>query len=397
MLPVIPALAAVAAVIEKVLDVKDSKEELESLPITAERFIAHYNSFSRTLLQKCKKKNENLILSPFSLLMLLAVAADATSGLTKKEIANALYNADYYEETKKLLCELQKLILSDTFMSSNAVCIDQRFEKHVLPDFMKTLNTGFGGNVFASGNIQEEVNKWVTEKTKGLIKEISLPKKPYEMLAACLLNAVAFKAGWENKVEGTAIKQEEFENIDTTINKVSMMHSKEKSYIEDDYYVGFVKPYQKDFSFMALLPKEKGPIFLEKAIGKLDMTTLFANKTPDKVMVTMPEFESQCSSDLRAACEVMGIRTVFTNEADFSPMIDDVPLQAGTIKQKALIKVNREGTEAAAVTYMPAITTIGVRLEPEPKVIKLDRPFVYAIMHNETSIPVFIGILNSMK
>lgn len=46
---------------------------------------------------------------------------------------------------------------------------------------------------------------------------------------------------------------------------------------------------------------------------------------------------------------------------------------------------------------MPGITTTGVRLEPEPKVIKLDRPFVYAIMHNETAIPVFIGILNSMK
>ena len=147
---------------------------------------------------------------------------------------------------------------------------------------------------------------------------------------------------------------------------------------------------------MALLPKEKGPIFLEKAIRKLDMTALFANKTPDKVIVTMPEFESQCSSDLRAACEAMGIRTVFTNEADFSPMIDDVPLQAGTIKQKALIKVNREGTEAAAVTYMPG-TTVCEGWEPEPKVIKLDRPFVYAIMHNETSIPVFIGILNSMK
>ncbi|WP_366508706.1 serpin family protein [uncultured Succiniclasticum sp.] len=61
------------------------------------------------------------------------------------------------------------------------------------------------------------------------------------------------------------------------------------------------------------------------------------------------------------------------------------------------MKVNREGTEAAAVTYMPGITTTGVRLDPEPKEIKLDRPFVYAIMHNETSIPVFIGILNSMK
>lgn len=46
---------------------------------------------------------------------------------------------------------------------------------------------------------------------------------------------------------------------------------------------------------------------------------------------------------------------------------------------------------------MPGITTTGVRLDPEPKEIKLDRPFVYAIMHNETSIPVFIGILNSMK
>ena len=390
MLPIIPALAMVIA---KVLEEKDSKN---TLPITADRFAARYNEFSRTLLQKCKNKNENLILSPFSLLMLLAVAADATSGLTKKEIANALYNENCYEETKKLLCELQKVILSDTFMSSNAVCVDNSLEECINSNFIKALKAGLGGEVFASRDIQAEVNKWAAEKTKGLIEEINIPMKPNEELVACLLNAVAFKADWENKVEDTEIGKEEFENADLTTVAVDMMHSVEKSYIEDDYFVGFVKPYKKEFSFMALLPKEKDHTFFENAISKLDMIKLFANKTSDKVIVTMPEFESESNSDLRAVCNTMGIKTIFTEEADFSPMID-ASLKAGGIQQKALIKVNREGTEAAAVTIMPEVFTIGIRLEPEPKVVKLDRPFIYAIMQNETAMPVFIGILNKMK
>ena len=33
----------------------------------------------------------------------------------------------------------------------------------------------------------------------------------------------------------------------------------------------------------------------------------------------------------------------------------------------------------------------------EPVIINLDRPFVYAIVDNETGVPVFLGVENNMQ
>ena len=30
----------------------------------------------------------------------------------------------------------------------------------------------------------------------------------------------------------------------------------------------------------------------------------------------------------------------------------------------------------------------------EAKIVRLDRPFIYAVMHKETKLPVFVGVMN---
>jgi serpin B len=39
----------------------------------------------------------------------------------------------------------------------------------------------------------------------------------------------------------------------------------------------------------------------------------------------------------------------------------------------------------------------GCTLSFEYKVVNLDRPFVYAIMHNESGLPVFTGVIRKMN
>ena len=69
-----------------------------------------YNAFSRKLLEKfyASRKDQNLIFSPFSILMMLAIAADATAGNTRNEIAGVLSSKMNYEETLFVLKEIQK-------------------------------------------------------------------------------------------------------------------------------------------------------------------------------------------------------------------------------------------------------------------------------------------------
>lgn len=84
----------------------------------------------------------------------------------------------------------------------------------------------------------------------------------------------------------------------------------------------------------------------------------------------------------------MGMQDAFKIEsADFSKMSDE-PLYISDAIQKTHITVDEKGTKAGAATM---ISTSNAGAPSEPKTVILDRPFVYAIIDNETSLPLFLG------
>ena len=105
----------------------------------------------------------------------------------------------------------------------------------------------------------------------------------------------------------------------------------------------------------------------------------------------MPEFTYDFGEDLTGICRDIGIATLFTPEAEFSPMSSE-RLKVDSIIHKAHIEVDRMGTKAAAVTM--AFAVAGCAPDMNYKEVCLDRPFVYAIMNTETGLPVFTGIFN---
>ena len=75
--------------------------------------------------------------------------------------------------------------------------------------------------------------------------------------------------------------------------------------------------------------------------------------------------------------------------ADFSQMADlerlGKNLYIGEVLHKAVIEVNEEGSEAAAVT------SIGIRATSAPPEFIANRPFFFAIRDNETETILFMG------
>ena len=62
---------------------------------------------------------------------------------------------------------------------------------------------------------------------------------------------------------------------------------------------------------------------------------------------------------------------------------------------KAYIQVDRNGTKAAAVSGF--IACYGAPPKIDYKVVELDRPFLFAIVHNDTGLPVFVGTVNHLE
>ena len=249
----------------------------------------------------------------------------------------------------------------------------------------------FGGKLFTSADIVRDVNAWVKDKTKGMIEKVA--DESMNQMLACLMNAIAFEAEWMEQYEEGDIYDGEFNNSDGTVSEVQMLNSSEDTYIEDEFFTGFMKPYKDEkYAFMALLPKKKkSASFLLRAIKQIDFSKLFNEAVYGTVYVTMPEFKYDFGEDLTGLCKEFGINTLFTPEADFTPMSSEW-LKVDSIIHKAHIEVDRKGTKAAAVTM--AFVVAGCAPSMDFKSVCLDRPFVYAIMDTETGLPVFTGIYN---
>lgn len=338
------------------------------------------------------KEKENIVISPLSIIVLLAIAADATDGKTRKEIAEVLKGLLPYDATMGIISLIQKeLSASGELVSSNAAIVKKTIENSITPEYRNRLETKFSGELFCTDDIVRAVNTWVKGKTKGMIDQIV--DDSMDSMLMTLINAVAFEAEWEDEYDEDDIQENEFNNADGTKSTVNMMFSKEHSYIENEFFTGFLKPYKGgEYSFIALLPKNaRNERIFRRAIEKIDFKGLHDSAKYDQVFVEMPEFKGEFKTELTDLFMNMGITNIFSPEADFSPLSSEW-LKADSIVHKARIEVDRKGTKAAAATAMFLVA--GCVPMGNPKSVRLDRPFVYAIMHNETGLPVFTGITN---
>jgi len=324
--------------------------------------------------------NGNTILSPISIQTLLSLLADSTSGDTREQIIRLLGQAN----TQTGFTIIGSLI------SVNAVCVNCAIRGSIKPDY-KTRLSDYDAELFAAYSIVDDVNNWVADKTNNMITNIA--DDTVAEMQACFLNAVAFDGEWETEYEEYDIRTDIFHNADHTMSDVQMMSSVEQQYVENDLVTGFIKPYKNnEFSFMALLPRKRGTRFMELIFEKTDMTELFKSAAHTEVRAEIPEFCCDYMIELRHVLSNLGITLLFDDEADFSPMTSE-KLKIDAVKHKVHIEVDRKGTKATAVTEAIAVPGCAPK-HGEVKVVKIDRPFIFLVMHNETGLPAFLGVVN---
>jgi serpin B len=107
-----------------------------------------------------------------------------------------------------------------------------------------------------------------------------------------------------------------------------------------------------------------------------------------EVALTMPRFTLRAQSQLRQALIALGMGRAFEG-ADFSGMIAGESTQIDEVVHEVFIEVTEEGTEAAAATAV--VMTRAAAIPRPPIVLRLDRPFLFAIRHVPTGAVLFVG------
>ncbi len=358
---------------------------------TEERFESCYNELTcRFMQQELQDSSRNIVFSPLSIYSLLEIVADAAEGDARDEIIESVFSGTdktSFDEKREQIANAKSLSMA------NAVYVQEKIKGSINPEYPKLLKDQYNGQLFATENIINDLNRWVRKATKGMISEIV--DESMKNLLACMINAVAFEEQWKTPYEEDDVYEDEFQAYTHLCEDVSMLHSDEDEYIENEYFTGFVKPYKGgEFDFMALKPKEfKDSYPLKAEPERLDFTRLYRQRAKENVMVALPEFRYDFSESLKDLCDSYSIRTIFSDHADFSPMSSEW-LKVDDILHKAHIEVDRKGTKAAAVTASMMIG--GALPDFDKKRVILDRSFFYAVMHKSTGLPVFVGAVNAL-
>ncbi|MEO8822968.1 MAG: serpin family protein, partial [Ginsengibacter sp.] len=151
----------------------------------------------------------------------------------------------------------------------------------------------------------------------------------------------------------------------------------------------------KSFSMYILEPTvhEKSIAEFASSIDENSLTSAINKMDSLTVELKIPKWEySYEVADMKPELSSMGMGIAFGNNADFSNIYD--PTQTKVYISKAIhktyIKVNEEGTEAAAATAVGiSLTSVMV-----PEIFKIDHPFIYAIIEKQTGAVVFLGMVN---
>ena len=102
----------------------------------------------------------------------------------------------------------------------------------------------------------------------------------------------------------------------------------------------------------------------------------------------LPKIKLESSNKLKSVLESIGLKTAFTDYADFSGITINKDLKISELLHKTVIELDEEKTEAAAASAAPFISIRGIS---SYKVFKADHPFVFFILDNQSKNIVFIG------
>lgn len=325
---------------------------------------------------------ENIVVSPYSAGMVLAMLEAGAEGQTKAELDNALNGAVFGK---------QELDGGDNTIvqSSNAVWISDNFS--VRNRYVSHLENDFGAFIdtqnFSSPSAVNVINDWCAEKTSGKIKKIIERVSPDMVML--LVNALYFNAPWAVAFDADATHEAIFHgrNGDTTVPM--MVRKAMFNYAEYQGAKMIEVPYEgeKYAMYIVLPPSGMSPDAFLPYIGENQYKSAMSLLAPKEVVLNMPKFTNETSLILNRTLENMGVRTAFTSAADFSGISVSGPLNVSIVKQKCYIDVTEKGTEAAAVTSAQVRLT-AVR----PAVtMTVDRPFIFIIADMENKDILFAG------
>jgi serpin B len=353
----------------------------------------------------------NAVISPDSVATALAMVGTGAVGPTADQIASTLGLNTGVPGVFDWVGRLQRAIDSaqaragtghpgaPTLTIANGLFVQSGFA--LKPEFVGGLSEQFG---VAPESLDFEhdapgavaaINSWTSAHTNGVIPKLFSELPPETRLV--LANAVYLKAKWRHEFEKSDTYPAPFHRTGGDVTAEFMHQENRFLYGSGPGYQAVDLPYRgSKLSMTVVLPTGGGSVgALERSLRKSGLGPVVHKLSLSTVNLTLPRFHLDTEASLNAALDALGMKLPFSEAADFSGIASGAPLKIGEVRHVADIKVNEEGTEAAAATGV----TVKVESAPawsQPIVtFKADHPFLFFVRDDKTGAVLFAGRLTN--
>ncbi len=379
----------------------EGRDEPETISIDTNVVTAN-TQFGFNLFDEIRKteQDKNIFISPLSISIALAMTLNGAASETEQAMANTLQlqgldtesiNTGYAGLRQALQVADPKVVLTiaNSLWARQDVPFKQDFLQRNTEYFEATVST----LDFTDPNTLTTINQWVDTNTNSKIQKILDEINPDAVLF--LINAIYFKGTWQTEFDPSHTRDGTFHLGTDGEKQVPMMtRTGDYAYHEnpEEKFQAISLPYGDGrMSMYIFLPYPESDLntFLD-GLNTENWENWLSQFNEQEVFLSMPKFKLEYKKTLNNPLQSLGMGIAFAaGAADFSRMADlealGKNLYIGEVLHKAVVEVNEEGTEAAAVT------SVGIRATSAPPAFIADRPFFFAIRDNETKTVLFMG------
>ncbi len=338
--------------------------------------------------------DKNVFISPLSVAMALGMAYNGANSTTRDAMQNTLELQgmsleDVNKSYRSVIDLLRGLDPKVKFTIANSIWYREGF--NVEQPFIDLNQTYFDAVVrsldFTDPAALAAINGWVNDNTGGKITQVLDRIPDYALMY--LINAIYFKGTWKIRFDPARTGTELFHLPDQSTVPCQMM-----SLPETKIYSMYTRQFQAvdlkygngDYSMTIMVPYSN--MNLDSVMAQLtdeNWATWMSQFEQRDMQLMIPKIEIEWEQSLKEVLSTLGMGIAFTELADFSSISHDVGLMITEVKHKTYVKVDEEGTEAAAATSVEIGPTSG------PAIFIADHPYLFIIHENHSGTILFMG------
>ena len=385
-----------------------SWEKTISLTNEERQLVEQNSDFAFNLFRKVRG-TENYVISPLSITYALGMLNNGADGITREEICQVLAGgrtegyadvATMNDFCRKMLTESALLDEKTRVTIANNIYFNGDRKMIALKSAFKDAAATYYDATPTVLSFSDEaslgiINQWVTDQTDGMIHDLLTAEDMQDPnLVSFLLNAICFKGAWSSPFEAQYTQLKTF-GEDAKHTAMMMHQNNQFMYTENDLYQCVILPYgNKSYQMNVFLPREGKTLddLLADLNGKNWRNSDYYGNC--EVDLSLPRIDTDTKQDLEDVMASMGMENAFEDGHGFHEFCYLGDNEANSdvcwisiIRQKAHLKLDENGTEAAAAT---AIGVYDKACYPSVA-FNANRPFLYIISERSTGCIFFMG------